>query len=165
LDGFGLVSQKHRQGVRQQVNVFQAIELPSGIHDLACLARDSGHHHLDRLITEFETGANRFDKPGEALFAVHDDTQSLVGVGGINIDPYDALSVGRVRRLYVHSHHQRSGIGSLLMRTIEAHASKHFSVLQLFTSSPAADAFYSSLGYDQVRDRTKVSHAKRLSAS
>ncbi len=147
------------------MHITRETELPADAQRLARLASHLGHNHLDRLISEFEAGINRFDRPGEALFVIRGGDRSLIGVGGLNIDPYYPQSPpGRVRRLFIHPSHRRKGVGSVLMRSIEAYASHYFTLLQLFTSSATADAFYTSLGYDRVHDRFKVSHAKRLGA-
>lgn len=41
--------------------------LPAGLASLAEQARREGHGHLDRLIADWNSGAMRFDRPGEAL--------------------------------------------------------------------------------------------------
>ena len=42
-----------------------------------------GHRMVNRLLTDFRAGANRFDLPGEVLFA-HLDGHVVVAVGGLN---------------------------------------------------------------------------------
>ena len=137
--------------------------LPAQINVLAALACAEGHGHVDRLIQDFASGNNRFDGRGEALFVATINRQ-LVGVGGVNQDPYDERSgAGRVRRVYVHPRWRRRGIAARLMACIEAHACHHFEWLNLFTSSPSAGEFYLSLGFQAVRGAHKISHRKRLS--
>jgi hypothetical protein len=62
-------------------------------------ARAEGHQVLDRLASDWVSGAMRFDPPGEALLAAYSD-DVLAAIGGITIDPIvpDAL---RVRRFYL----------------------------------------------------------------
>src|SRR5712692_9919279 len=61
------------------------------LHDLAALAAliaeggQSGSRFVGRLATEWDSGANRFDKPGEALFVARVDGRP-VGVCGLNVD-------------------------------------------------------------------------------
>ena len=65
----------------------------------------SSHHGaaLRGCHEEWRTGTNRFDRPDEALFGAWAKGQ-LVGVCGLNIDPYRGDDrVGRVRHLYVLS--------------------------------------------------------------
>jgi N-acetylglutamate synthase-like GNAT family acetyltransferase len=149
----------------RHMQVLRVSTLPHSIHGLAANAREEGHGHLDRLITEFNLGTNRFSQPGEALFiATREDR--LIAIGGVNIDPY-ALSTraGRIRRVYVHPQERRHGVATRLMQAIEAHAQGHFDALRLYTSSTKASDFYTSLGYDQITGLNKVSHAKRFAAA
>ena len=57
------------------------------VGELAREARASGHVFLDRLIADWHSGANRFDKPGECLLGLFDGDR-LVAIGGLNRDPY-----------------------------------------------------------------------------
>jgi len=50
--------------------VHQTTELPEDASFLRTLANSEGHGHLDRLINDFHSGKNRFEKMGEALFVV-----------------------------------------------------------------------------------------------
>ena len=60
-----------------------------------------GLRFVRRLADEWASGANRFDRPGEMLFVAWGEGQ-VVGVAGLNVDPYtDGSGVGRVRHLYV----------------------------------------------------------------
>ncbi|MBD7971056.1 GNAT family N-acetyltransferase [Paenibacillus sp. Sa2BVA9] len=64
-------------------------------------SKSEGFFHLERLVTDYGTGTNTFDKNGEALFLVLKNSE-IVGVCGLNQDPFsDSKKVGRVRRLYV----------------------------------------------------------------
>ncbi|MEM9448257.1 MAG: GNAT family N-acetyltransferase, partial [Cyanobacteria bacterium P01_E01_bin.6] len=147
--------------VRRQMIVSQVFDLPRDTAILAELARLEGHRNIDRLVADYDSGDNRFDLPGEALFILQSKEGASLGIGGINIDPYfDEPSIGRARRLYIHPEYRRMGLGALLVQKIEAHASTSFSSIQLYTASPEASAFYKSLGYKEVFNQTKVSHAK-----
>ncbi len=50
-----------------------------GIDKLSLEARASGHPFLDRLIAEWHSGANRFDKPGECLLGLFDGARPSAG--------------------------------------------------------------------------------------
>lgn len=71
-----------------------------------------GFDHVRRLIAHWEDGSNRFERLGEKLFgAFHED--ALIGVGGLNIDPYAGdPAIGRVRHLYVLPNHRRHGVAA-----------------------------------------------------
>jgi GNAT superfamily N-acetyltransferase len=131
---------------------------------LAALIDDSERHGLRfvrRLADEWAGGVNRFDRPGEALFAAWIEAHA-VGVGGLNIDPYvAALGVGRVRHLYVLAAHRGAGIGDRLVRAILGAARGRFEVLRLRTSNPVAARLYERHGFARV-DLGDCTHAIAL---
>jgi len=144
------------------VSISQVSALPDGVSELALAARKEGYRFVDRLIAEFEDGTNTFSQSGEALFEARMD-DALVGVGGLNRDPYiDNPDVGRVRRLYVHPDFRREGVATLLMDAIELAAQHYFSELRLLTDTSGGASFYSRLGYAPVTNEKKVSHSKRM---
>lgn len=140
--------------------------LPVEISELASLAADEGFRHLQRLIEDFESGANTFSAPGEILCEVRVQkacTWHLAGIGGLNVDPFKPDGrTGRIRRVYIHPHFRRRGLGRLLMAALEQHARGHFGQLLLFTTDANAAEFYTQLGYQSVHDHTRVSHRKQL---
>src|SRR5438876_6602699 len=91
---------------RQRYNMDLLIErlhdLPvDGLDGLLAESEQAGIRFVRRLVEEWSSGANRFDRPGEALFGARVGGQ-WVGVCGVNVDPYAAEErVGRVRHLYV----------------------------------------------------------------
>ena len=96
---------------------------------------------------------------------VESPAYELIGIAGLNIDPYcHCANYGRVRRMYVSPPHRRRGVARALIEEIERTAKENFSRLQLFTNSADASSFYQSLGFQQVNNETKVSHVKILSA-
>jgi GNAT superfamily N-acetyltransferase len=125
---------------------------------LAALVAESeaqGLTFVRRLADEWATGVNRFDRPGEALFVARDDGR-VVGVGGLNLDPYAAEpTVGRVRHLYVLTVYRRLGIGRRLVEEIVETARGRFERLRLSTSNPEAARLYERLGF---RPRAGVAH-------
>jgi hypothetical protein len=60
---------------------------PDQIAPMQKAAQAEEIHFIDRLVTEYATGINCFDRPGEVLFGMFED-QRLVGIGGLNCDPY-----------------------------------------------------------------------------
>ncbi len=142
--------------------ITQIATLPKDLPELALTAKKEGFKFLDRLVEDFATGKNRFDKTGETLFEVRDEGR-LVAVGGLNIDPYTSNgTVGRVRRLYVDPDYRRDGIGTILMEAIERVARISFSELHLRTDTARGAQFYSRLGYKAVSHHEQVSHTKML---
>ena len=121
---------------------------PSEILDgLLADSEREGLRFVRRLVDEWATGANRFDQPGEALFTARIGDR-LVGVCGLNVDPYAAAAnVGRVRRLYVLSAYRGLGVGRQLVLAVLQAARGRFDVLRLRTTNPAAARLYESLGF------------------
>ena len=70
--------------------------LPEGLAALRAEARREGSRSLERLASEWEAGATRFDRAGEALLAAH-GAGVLAGIGGLTPDPVvpDALRTAR----------------------------------------------------------------------
>lgn len=133
--------------------------------NLTELAEDSvreGHRHIRRLIDDYGTGTNRFDRPGEILLGAVLGGK-IVGVCGLNRDPYSHNPrVGRVRRVYVRPGYRRNRVGHRLMAAIIEEAKQHYTLLTLFTESPEADRFYRSLGFHAEPGEGNVSHRLEL---
>ena len=122
-------------------------ELPLGIEILRAEALRAGFRFMDKLVSEWESGANRFDMPGEMLFGAFADAR-LVAIGGLNIDPYaNDPSVARLRHLYVLSRVRRQKVGSRIARHLLDTARTSFASVRLFTDTAEAGAFYAKLGF------------------
>jgi GNAT superfamily N-acetyltransferase len=138
------------------------------LRDLAALAtliaegERSGSRFVGRLATEWSSGANRFDKPGEALVAARLDGQ-VVGVCGLNVDPYTAdRRVGRVRHLYVMEAYRRHGIGRRLLADVVAAARGPFDRLRLRAANSEAARFYEAIGFAPCPEEADSTHALDL---
>ncbi len=130
-------------GVVERLNEVSADRLG----ELLAESEQAGSRIVRRLVEEWASGANRFDRPGEALFAALIDGR-LVGVCGLNVDPYSAEPrLGRVRHLYVLSAYRRRGIGGQLAAEVIAAARGRFDHLRLSTLNPVAARFYQRLGF------------------
>ena len=107
---------------------------------------------VTRLVHEWESGANRFAKPGELLLVLRRGASSLA-VCGLNRDPFaGSESIGRLRHLYVAKAWRLHGWGGRIVRVIVSQASPNFRLLRLRTHSPAAAAFYLRLGFCEVAE-------------
>lgn len=131
-----------------EIAVVRLERLPADrLAELVAESEAEGLRFVRRLVSDWEAGANRFDRPGEALFAALAGTRVL-GVCGLNVDPYaEGPGVGRVRRLYVLADFRRRGIGGRLAREVIAAARGHFGPLRLRTDDAAAARFYEALGF------------------
>ena len=137
------------------------MELPNDVAGLRLPSRAEGFGHVERLCADFEAGSNRFDRLGEALFTAR-DAGRLIGIAGLNRDPFEKARVGRVRRMYVLPESRREGVGRALLVAIEDHARCEFEKLTLFTGTDRGAQFYEGLGYEPVAGVERVSHCKRL---
>jgi len=96
--------------------------LPDVLAALVAESEQAGWRFVRRLADDWTAGTNRFDQPGEALFAAWSAGRP-VGVCGLNVDPYILdRGVGRVRRLYVLTEYRRRGVGQRLVRAVIAAA-------------------------------------------
>lgn len=121
-----------------------------------------GFRSVRRLVEEWRTGANRFDRPGEVLFAARSG-DDVIGVCGLNVDPYaEDPRVGRVRHLYVLALHRRAGVGEQLVADIIETARSHFHRLHLSTTSGPAARLYEGLGFRPAPGACHHSHALDL---
>jgi GNAT superfamily N-acetyltransferase len=122
-------------------------QLPDGFADLAADALADGQRMLEVLREDWESGALRFDGPGEALFAVL-GPNGLLGIGGLTRDPFaEGQALGRVRRLYIHRAARRTGMGRALVGAISEDAAA-YGYPRLRVRAPAsAFAFYERCGF------------------
>ena len=132
---------------------------------LGALIAESEQHGLRlvrRLAEEWASRANRFDRPGEALFVAR-IAGHVVGVCGLNVDPYAAgPTIGRVRHLYVLSAHRRHGVGRDLVTAVVQAARGPFDRLRLRTQNPAASRLYERLGFHPTADVPDCTHVMDL---
>jgi len=138
-------------------------DLPAaGFNLLQAESEQAGLRFLRRLADEWASGINRFDRPGEGLFAVRANGE-LVAVGGLNVDPYaTAPRIGRVRHVYVLAAYRRRGIGRQLVTEIVVAARGRFDRLRLSTASPAAGRLYERLGFRPSSGEDHCTHVLEL---
>ena len=131
-------------------------ELPQDFGDIVRLSLREEFSAMQRMREDWDSGANRFDGPGEVLFEARVGSR-LVGICGLNRDPYArSPAIGRVRHLYVHPDFRRRGIGRLLVSKIIEFASRSFSRLRLRTLR--ADQFYVAIGFCRVVGEPDATH-------
>lgn len=146
-----------------QVNIQLITHLPPQIQALEKEAVGEGFRFLTRLINEWNSGANRFNAPGECLMAAY-LYQQLVGIGGLSVDPYTKENMARLRRVYVSISSRRHHVGQTLIKALVAHAALRFKSLCLFTDTATGDAFYLRCGFMRIDD-DQATHAMCLSDS
>ncbi len=121
-----------------------------------------GLRFLRRLADEWRAGTNRFVRSGEALLAAR-VAGHLIGVCGLNVDPYACdAHTGRVRHLYVSEGMRRRGVGRALLNEIIDLARPSFGLLRLRTADSGAAVFYETLGFKRVADVEASTHVLDL---
>lgn len=117
-----------------------------------------GFIFLVRLIEEWESGMNQFDKPNERLYQIELEGE-IVGIGGINNDPYsDDNKYGRIRHLYIHPEHRGKGFGKKIVLTIIAEFRHSYEKFTLRTKREEAAKFYEAIGFTRVHDSKTNTH-------
>ncbi|GAB1539767.1 GNAT family N-acetyltransferase [Scytonema sp. NUACC21] len=130
--------------------------------DMIAESLDMGFMAVQRLADDWVSGANRFDRHGEALF-IAKGGGSIIGVCGLNIDPYATFEgTGRVRHLYVISEYRRRGIGRALVERVVDEARLSFNRLHLRTHSHQADKFYRAIGFSSCDGDEYCTHILEL---
>ena len=123
-----------------------------GMDELQNEAHEEGYNFIDRLVKEWLSGENRFDKQGEVLRGCVDQGV-LVAIGGLNRDPFiEAADVGRIRRVYVRPAWRNKGLGRALVASLVDDARKYFRCVRLRAGSPLAAKLYESIGFLPVAD-------------
>ncbi|MBW4658215.1 MAG: GNAT family N-acetyltransferase [Drouetiella hepatica Uher 2000/2452] len=132
----------------EHIDIAHISEVKEGaINHLLEESLSQGFRFVERLISEYRSGLNCFDKSGEILLTASVQGK-IVGIGGLNRDPYlNDPKIGRLRHLYVESVWQRHGVGRLLVTQLIDEASQHYQLLTLRTDTAAADKFYQKLGF------------------
>lgn len=141
------------------LHIVPVTALQPDVGELRAEAIGDGFQFMEKLITDWESGANRFDQPGECLLGAFSGAD-LIGVGGLNRDPYvRGRTTGRIRHLYVRRLTRGQGVGSALLRRLLDEANAAFDLVRLRTDTREAAAFYLSHGFLPVTD-AYASHAK-----
>ncbi|NZD51549.1 GNAT family N-acetyltransferase [Rhizobium leguminosarum] len=119
--------------------------LPQEIADLESEARQEGYLHITRLIDEWSTGDNRFDRDGERLFGAYID-DALVGIGGVTVETAMSGAL-RMRRFYIRPAMRGRGIGRMLALALLDHARPCCGVVTVHAGNDGAARFWESLGF------------------
>jgi GNAT superfamily N-acetyltransferase len=126
--------------------------------DLLIESEASGYQFVRRVVNEWQSGVNRFSRPGEALFAAQTGGR-IIGVCGLSIDPYlDNPRIGRIRNVYVLAQYRGRGIGRRLVERAIAAARDHFNLLRLREEEAGPARLYESLGFHPCRGVSNCTH-------
>jgi GNAT superfamily N-acetyltransferase len=135
---------------------------PERVRDLLADSEAAGSRIVHRLVDEWADRTNRFDRPGEALFAAR-VAGRLVGVCGLNVDPYAGdARVGRVRHLYVLTPFRGRGVGRQLVAHVIDSAGGRFDTLRLRTNNEVAARLYAAMGFRPRAESGEFTHVLEL---
>jgi len=131
----------------------------AGLDQILTESQKNGYGMIERLITEWESGATDFSGENEAYFA-YEKHGEVLGVGGINEEPYLRIKeYGRMRHLYVLKKWRRKGVGREIVSATIEFAKDHYNLMTLMTPKDgSADVFYESLGFKKCDSLERVSH-------
>jgi GNAT superfamily N-acetyltransferase len=122
-------------------------------------SKEEGFRIVERLVEDYKSGSNAFNKLGEVLYGVFDKEGKVVAIGGINVNPYTGEGrVGRLRRVYVSKDYRRIGVGKLLLGKLVSCAKEHFEILVLNTNTEQADRFYTAFGFKKTNRILNSTH-------
>jgi GNAT superfamily N-acetyltransferase len=147
--------------LRETISI-QIIRLPiAGMDELHAEALAEGYDFIDTLLSEWATGENRFERPGEVLCGCLENGM-LVAVGGLTVDPYvPSGDVGRIRRVYVRPRWRNCGVGRALVTALIAEARKRFPTVRLRAENADAGRLYERIGFLPIGD-PDATHALSL---
>ncbi|PLZ07943.1 GNAT family N-acetyltransferase [Fischerella thermalis] len=147
----------------ERIDIDRISEIQAGsINHLVEESLSQGFRFVERLIQEYWSGLNCFDKSGEVLLTASVQG-TVVGIGGLNRDPcFNDPHVGRLRHLYVKSAWRRRGIGHLLVTQLIHEANQHYQLLTLRTDTQSADLFYQKLGFKTYPKWEHTTHHLQL---
>ncbi len=124
-------------------------------------SRAEGFDHIRRLVSHWEDGSNRFNRPGEALYGAF-VVQQLVGAGGLNRDPFARdPRIGRVSHVHVLPSWRRRGVATSLLRAFVDDAQVSFAILRLRAAAGDASLLYESIGFERVTE-ANATHRRLL---
>ncbi|PGU09954.1 GNAT family N-acetyltransferase [Bacillus cereus] len=127
----------------QQIENLMEYEFSHLVQD----SKEEGFNFIIKLINEYKNKINVFNKTGECLYGIFQE-DTLIGVGGLNEDPYtEDNKIGRLRRFYISRDYRRIGLGNVLLNQLLCHAEKYFEVIVLHTDTKQGNAFYTANGF------------------
>ncbi|PWS36690.1 GNAT family N-acetyltransferase [Falsiroseomonas bella] len=138
--------------------------LPPAFAELAADALADSQKMLDVLREDWESGTQRFDAPGEALFAAYAG-DALLGLGGLTRDPYLEDAAGRVRRLYVRRAARGHGAGRALLAAITEGAAEAGWPRLRVRAPASAFLFYERCGFLRAVGERAATHVRPLRRS
>ena len=123
-------------------------DLPADFGAMRAEAGAEGYHFLERLAEDWQSGATRFDRQGEALLVAFCN-EVVAGIGGVTIEPVLPNAL-RMRRFYVRAPLRRCGIGRKLASALLDRAQRTGRRITV-NAAPGSTRFWESLGFKPDR--------------
>ena len=144
------------------IQIQKVVKIPfEGFTTLLEESEQEGHQFLRRLEVQWLNGKNSFSLEGEGFYKAMNN-EELIGLGGINQDPYSNKSnIGRIRRFYIKKSWRQQGVGSLLLIHILTNHGLYFDEINLRTDSPIASSFYEKNGFEKTANQLNITHKLR----
>ena len=127
------------------IEIRRLTSLPPEIAVLRDEAAADGIHNMGTLVAEWQSGSERYDGPGEALFGAF-DRDGLVGIGCVKREQ----AAMRMRRLYVRRAARRGGVGRALAQAMIARGFESMKRLTCNAVPPGAAEFWEAMGFRRV---------------
>ncbi|MEF7439911.1 GNAT family N-acetyltransferase [Paenibacillus lautus] len=100
------------------MNIHEVTDLGAvDLTELLTESQEEGFRNIHRLVHEYHKGINTFHHDNEALFECRVGHR-VIGICGLNRDPYANGSIGRIRRLYVLKEFRNQGVGRRLVEAV-----------------------------------------------
>ncbi|MFC1933165.1 GNAT family N-acetyltransferase [Chloroflexota bacterium] len=115
-----------------------------------------GYNMINRLIADYHSGRNKFNKKGEKLIGFLLDNE-IIAVCGLNIESTND-KLGRIRKLYVLKNYQHRGIGTELVKYLVNHAKPYFEGVVVNIGNLPVDNFYKSIGFEPIVDNESYTY-------
>jgi GNAT superfamily N-acetyltransferase len=122
-------------------------------------AEKEGCNIINRLITDYDSGKNKFDKEEEKLIGFITD-EMIVTLCGLNIEPTN-IQYGRIRRLYVLPAYRNQGIGTEPVNHLITYAKHYFEGVVVNIGDLPISYFYESIGFNSI-DNPSYTHLLML---
>ena len=133
------------------------ISLPDGFDEVLYSSLKTDVRNMTLLFQRWNSGTERFDKEGEALYAARID-HKLVGIAGTTREPDYCEPAMRMRRLYVLPQYRRRGVARILAQKCMETGLKVAPILTCNAkASLAAGPFWLSLGFSEI-DLPNITH-------
>lgn len=133
----------------------------SAIQELLMESESQGYHYLTKMVSQWESGENRFARGNEKLICFKEN-EKVIGIGGINEEPYlRRKGYGRLRDVFVLTKYRRNHIGRQIVEHLIEFGKRHYKAITLrIPENKEAGPFYEAIGFLRTDDIETVTHVK-----